>query len=173
MNIELLQQTVSSVEQMDDDSIASSKLADVNDTNTLDGRKIYESLNSNRIEEDESTRQIEIVADMTNDISKACEHITFLAESIGDCRLEVERNENNNNYHDITNVLAECEITSTVENEQNNDGPHSIEEVLECETMKQSAEAIDIDQSRLDGNKRSTIKFFCENLDELKDNFQS
>lgn len=149
-------------------SIASSKLAHVNDMNAkLGGKNIHESLNSNRIEEE----QIEIVPKMTSDIQKTCENVSFSAESIKDCRSETEHNENNN--YEKTSVLAECSGCETI-SEVKNEGPGSIEEVQECETMKQSAEAvIDIDQSRLDENRRSAIKFFCENLDELKDNFQS
>lgn len=154
-------------------SIASSKFTDVNDMNArFDGKNIHEPLNSNRIEEEESIKQIEIVPKKTSDVTKTCESISFTAGSFEDCRLDVEHNDNNN--HEKTNVLAECsacEIISEVENEQSNEGVHSIEEVQECETIKQFAKAIDVDQSRLDESKRATINFFCENLDELKVNF--
>lgn len=151
-------------------------MADVNDVNATFVKNIHKSLNSNRITEEESTEQIGIVPEMRSDVhEKTCENISSSAESIENCRLEKERNENNN--YERTIVLAEClecEIVSDVKNKQNNEGLNSIEEVQECETIEETAEAIDdIDQSKLDESKRSTINFFCENLDELKDNLQS
>lgn len=141
---------------------------------TLGRKNIHKSLNSNQMEGGESIKQIEIAPEMTTDVRETCENMSYLAESIEDCRSEVDRNKNN--YYEKINVLAECsecEIISKVENEQNNERLHSIEKVQECEIIKQYAEPTDIDQSRLDESKRSTINFFCKNLDELKDNFQS